>query len=883
MLFLDNELVFSATDLSGFLACGHLPSLRRAAAEGRLHAPESAGGGDLAAAYGDRHEAAYLERLREVGLEVALDRPDAGDRRSLAAAHRETEQALAAGVDVIYQGTLFGGTWLGHPDFLVRRDDVGGRWPFRYDVVDAKLARHAKASALVQVALYGELLTPVQRCEPAELVLALGDGSEERVAFAKVASYLRSITRRLLAALEEDPPYPYPVEHCEVCAWSDRCDERRRKEDHLSLVADIRRQQVLRLEDAGVPTLAALAKSTTLPRVRIGEQSLSRLRRQAGEQYRSRIEGAPAYRLLDPMEEAGVSALPAPSPGDVFFDMEGFPYADDGGLEYLFGWVDADGAFHHCFAQDRGEERRAFEDFMDELAVRLARHPDMHVYHYAAYERSALSRLSNRHATREEEVADLLRNEVLVDLYGVVRHSLIAGTESYSIKALEPLYGFERTGEVKNAAESLDMYQAWLDSSPSDDTILDAIARYNEVDCRISGEEATDVLGCPAVFVGETVGVVPGHVHGRPAEPGLLLRLGDHGIDRRGMEVAKRVKVYVLGDAGPLTDGGEGVGHPVRVGRPLPARLEGEDEGSLADAGRAARRHEGLFAPEPVERPEGVGIDDEAAHAGVRLRLAHRAHAARRDDALVDEHGGSRRVEVFPPKRARLPTAHAGGGKEANERRHPQVHVVCRLEERQHLARLRSPHGLRPLGGRPRRQLGVGDRVRQRVAAPLPGQAARTVEERTNEAHGRLAEAGLLQGPEVLLDLIRRQVDEPAGPDRAAHVPVPDALVAAHRVGAQVLCQPFRFQPSMASFTVVCGPHRGTQWASDGSGLGRGRTASLGDEEGVGALAGSGGLAAPPPRSTSATRRAKARSAARLLPWKVAWRCWTLPFASRPA
>ncbi|HEX3947837.1 MAG TPA: TM0106 family RecB-like putative nuclease, partial [Acidimicrobiales bacterium] len=497
MLLLDGSLVFSATDLSGFLDCGHLPTLERAAVRGQLAKPP--GPHPLSAHYGDRHEADYLRRLEAGGLRVAeLERPASHGRDDLAAAQRETVATLAEGYDVVYQGTLFDGTWLGHPDFLVRTDRRSGHWPHAYDVVDTKLARRAKATALLQVALYGQLLAPLQGTEPGELVLALGDGSEERFAYRGVAAYLRAIQARFVEPLASDPPYPYPVEHCALCRWDGHCVARRRDDDHLSLIAGISDQQVRRLERSGVATVAALAGDPLPPGLRIGRGALDRLRRQAAEQVRSRGAGRLSYARRPAPAGQGLDALPAPDEGDLFFDMEGFPYAEDGGLEYLFGWVDAAGTFHHRFAEDRPGERRAFEQFMDELAERRRRHPGLHVYHYASYERSALSRLSNRHGVREEEVADLLRHGILVDLYRVVRQALVVGAESYSIKYLEPLYGLQRTGEVQNAAESLEMYQEWLDSDPRDEAIRARIAAYNEVDCRSTLRLRDWLLALPA-------------------------------------------------------------------------------------------------------------------------------------------------------------------------------------------------------------------------------------------------------------------------------------------------------------------------------------------------------------------------------------------------
>ena len=64
----------------------------------------------------------------------------------------------------------------------------------------------------------------------------------------------------------------------------------------------------------------------------------------------------------------------------------------------------------------------------------------MHIYHYAPYEKTALLRLAGRYGVGEDEVDDLLRNGVLVDLYPLVRKSIRVGAEIFSLKSLEPLY-----------------------------------------------------------------------------------------------------------------------------------------------------------------------------------------------------------------------------------------------------------------------------------------------------------------------------------------------------------------------------------------------------------------------------------------------------------
>jgi uncharacterized protein len=187
----------------------------------------------------------------------------------------------------------------------------------------------------------------------------------------------------------------------------------------------------------------------------------------------------------------GLAALPAPSPGDLFFDIEGDPWVGADGIEYLFGVVEApspDGSqppYTGFWGHDVAGERRAFEQLVDLVIDRLDRFPDMHVYHYAAYERSVLQRLAGRHGTRAAEVDRILRGQVLVDLYQVVRHSVLVSQEGYGLKKLEPLYlpaAARAGGAVVDGGSSIVVYEEWLETG--DPQRLEEIRAYNEVDCR---------------------------------------------------------------------------------------------------------------------------------------------------------------------------------------------------------------------------------------------------------------------------------------------------------------------------------------------------------------------------------------------------------------
>jgi uncharacterized protein len=513
---LDGQTVFSATDLVGFLACEHLTTLDRAALRGLVSAEERVDEElEILRERGEEHERHYLAYLEEQGRVVVEGRhPREGtvgrsDRQRLEADADLTRRLMHDGADVIYQATLFDGVWRGYADFLLKVDgpsDLGGH---HYEVADTKLARRTKGGALLQLCVYSELVAAVQGRTPAEMHVALG-GSGHNVDTHRLDDYLayyRRVKARFMESVLPDRPLPYPltitpepVSHCDVCKWQPYCAALRRDADHLSLVASMRSDQARRLRDAGIATLTELATlPSPLPEVdKLGAATISALHQQARLQLASRGSTTPEVEFLPIEKNRGLQWLPAPSRNDLFFDIEGDPFAEEDGLEYLFGVWDpsqptADGTptYHAWWAHARAEEKVAFEAFIDFVMARWRDDPDMHVYHYAAYERGRMGMLSTRHGTREAEVDRMLRCELFVDLYKVVRQGMRIGLESYSIKKLEPLYALERQAELKEAGSSIVAYERYIKSVSAgtpDGSILDGIRLYNEDDCRSNGD-----------------------------------------------------------------------------------------------------------------------------------------------------------------------------------------------------------------------------------------------------------------------------------------------------------------------------------------------------------------------------------------------------------
>src|SRR6202790_5548692 len=276
----------SATDLSNHLACRHVTTLDWQVARGERAEPDWAAP-DLKVIQelGLRHEAAYLAHLSKQGLAVEnLAHIDHKDEKQLLA---ETLALMERGAGVIAQGALRDGEWFGRPDVLRRVERACGEWKWSYEVADKKLAREKKATTILQLSLYSELLGKIQGTMPEFLwVVPPGAGfAGEKYRVTEYAAYYRYVKGRLVGAVGRGVPavkevasdewrvaskaqtevcatetYPEPVEHCNICRWFKECDARRRADDHLSLVAGIRRQQRDQFEEWDAETMGKQAR-----------------------------------------------------------------------------------------------------------------------------------------------------------------------------------------------------------------------------------------------------------------------------------------------------------------------------------------------------------------------------------------------------------------------------------------------------------------------------------------------------------------------------------------------------------------------------------------------------------------------------------------------
>jgi uncharacterized protein len=488
----DHLLMFSASDLNEFLECRHLTRLEYERAIGGQKPPPRDEFVAFISEKGMRHEERFLKTLLAAGsvtgipsmLEASLDE-----------CISQTQAAMAAGAPTIYQACFRDEKWRGQADFLFRVSRPSKLGDYSYEVGDTKLALHAKPYHVLQLCFYSEMVAKAQGIEPEMIRVILGAQNVVSLRLADYMAYYRRVKERFLAQVGTTAEtYPEPCAHCAVCRWSPICETKREADDHLSRVANIRKSQIVRLAENEIRSLTALAAANSGDKpTRMESVTFEKLRQQATLQLSFTKTGVHEVKLL-PLEAKavrGFSMLPPADAGDVFFDMEGDPLYWEGdprrvtGLEYLFGSVTVNTGepqYDKFFARNRTEEKRAFEGFVDMVFRRLVEYPNLHVYHYAHYEKSTLERMAEFHGTREDKVAELLRAGVLVDLYAVVRQALQISQPSYSIKKLEAFYRpAARDGDVQGGAASVLAFEKWLDDGAVGEP--KEIIEYNKDDC----------------------------------------------------------------------------------------------------------------------------------------------------------------------------------------------------------------------------------------------------------------------------------------------------------------------------------------------------------------------------------------------------------------
>lgn len=504
---LHDSILFSPSDLTLFMQSPYSSWMDRFALEFPDQAPAKDADDALMQRLSQKgyvHEEQVFEKLKAEGKNTI-----AIDGRTNAEKTQHTIEAMKSGYDVIFQSRLELQPFAGYADFLIKVEGDSDLGSYHYEVWDAKLSSQVKTTYLIQLCAYAEMLQQIQGCLPKSFRVVLGNDTKVPFRTADFyANYQRTKQRFLAFHDQWNPESPLdPAEYTNWGKWSDHAKSILTERDHLFQLANIRQSQIKKLHAKGIATVQALADFEGVSLRGMDDHVLQRLKMQAKMHIctRTRQESdehaRPCFEIIQPQpgEKLGLALLPPASKLDIFFDIEGNPL-EKGGLEYLWGatYFDEQGQrqFKDFWAHNHEQEKQAFKDFIMWAYGRWKKDPSMHIYHYANYEIAACRRLMGRYGICEFEVDELLRNDVFVDLYKIVRGGMVIGEPKYSIKNVEHLYRDARTTDVGSGGDSVVVYEQWKalfdQGQDSDDwqksELLKGIRDYNIDDCNSTQE-----------------------------------------------------------------------------------------------------------------------------------------------------------------------------------------------------------------------------------------------------------------------------------------------------------------------------------------------------------------------------------------------------------
>ena len=470
---------------------------------------------------GLRHEEILIKKLKKQGFSIAELEGKQNEED-----YKATIEAMSDGQDFIWQASLTSEEMRGSADLLKK---IKGSSPFgdwSYQPIECKLSSKTKTTFLVQACSYCDLLTPILQKRPQYFELYLGGGKFKEFKTDHFWYWYQLLRKRYKDFQNSFNPNNVPIDTPgDHGSWTPFIQERLEASRDLVLVAKMRQTQRLKLKEADINTideLAALNDGTKIQGLR--QQSLIDLRDQARLQVKPKNpDGKPNYILKKITKGKGLTLLPKRNQGDIWFDLEGVQDPVLGSqIEYLIGICYKEESeitplYKAWWAHSPSEEKKAFEEWVEWVENRLKKYPNLKIYHYGSYEKSAIRRLSQQYSTKETIIDQWLRTSLLVDLLPIVTGSIILGEESYSIKKVEKLYMDKRDADVKTAGDSVVAYRNWCDSGeprnpgmlPNGSPQLKIIEDYNREDC-----ESTQLLQDWLIKLKKSNGVAD-----QPAEP----------------------------------------------------------------------------------------------------------------------------------------------------------------------------------------------------------------------------------------------------------------------------------------------------------------------------------------------------------------------------
>lgn len=478
-----NQYIYTSSDLIDFLGCHHAIFLNHKSltdkqlSEYLKNSENNDAIKNLLQKKSLKYKSACFQKLKDEGKNIT----QIPANLSLKRRYELTIKAIKAGQDIIYQAVLLKKPWSATIDFLLKTQKPSSLGNYSYEAHNIKLGHAVKPEYILQLCTASYLIEQQQSQRPEYMHLTLGNGQPQSFKTSDFFHYYLYNKKRFEDHVRNLPTAsePEPCKHCNFCNWKEHCSQHWEQNNHLSLIANIQRSQIKKLNKANIYTVEELASTTQSHG--LNPDTFERLQSQAKLQTYKAKTNKDKYEIISYEKDKGLERIPAPNEGDLFFDIEGDPFYPDG-LEYLLGlYIHKNKNFKTFWGHCHEEEKESFLKFIAFLEDHFNKHPNAYLYHYNHYETAALKRLACRYAVCEEQLDNLLRRQKFIDLYLVVRESIRTSQPGYSLKDLEVFFAKKRDNSLTTAVDSMFTYHQWQELR--EDKLLQEIADYNKQDC----------------------------------------------------------------------------------------------------------------------------------------------------------------------------------------------------------------------------------------------------------------------------------------------------------------------------------------------------------------------------------------------------------------
>lgn len=374
---------------------------------------------------------------------------------------KNTENLMAKGSAIIYQGVLSKKGLFGIPDLLEKKKGKSRLGDFYYTVAEIKSGLSVKEKYLVQVMFYAYLLSKIQGFLPPKAYLILGDESRHEIDVKEHIAWLREKIDGINKIMNGKGVEPSRITECPNCTWYDVCFEILLKRQDISLLYKLtkktkdalKKHNINDLNSVMLIDIGKFAKATG-----ISEAQLKKWKRQA----ESWVTKKPVVvrKIKFPLAKT-----------EIFLDFE-----SEDNTHYLIGLLVRNGkeTVRQFIAHKREDEGKAWKDFLKFLS----KQDDFVIYHYGSYERKAFGQLIARYGISKRLEQKLFTS--MFDLLKVFHENIMLPTWTYSLKHVAKYIGFD--WREKEASGELSML--WYDSyiKTRDKKFIRMITEYNEDD-----------------------------------------------------------------------------------------------------------------------------------------------------------------------------------------------------------------------------------------------------------------------------------------------------------------------------------------------------------------------------------------------------------------